>query len=289
MTLEHKTWLALQWISSVPHFSLPIILHTLFSSESGKIKTWIIEQASVICAQEASFITDKAKDGPFSIDAENLQVPASGLSVDIVKAFSFSSMLETYERALPHLQCILKAVVQKDKKAMKKGTEDPDQGQVLVNSVLLNLHSHQTNYHACMNSILLWDNKCQAILSLSEDSLAQAQLAANDPAKLKSFHMTILTGPKRLMKHQHSMGEGTEGLTAEQIMSADSFQATLNKCHELSPDKSLADIMPSLIEEIPSLSALAVHIPLVFDPKAISTHKTEEYYLPTFDQEQGST
>ncbi|KAJ2930942.1 hypothetical protein H1R20_g6161, partial [Candolleomyces eurysporus] len=388
MSLEHKTWLALQWISSIPHFSFSTFIVTMFRTDSPvvtaysnkflvekshipvmelwlngkgdkepkKVKTtvkegraattdWVISSAATICAREAGFMTDKASDGPFSKNAAALRVSATAVSVKTVQGFRLADLQEVYDQTLPHLQKILKGVIAKDKKTIKPGSRNPDQGRTLVNSVLLNLRSRRTNYHASMNSLLMWDNRvpkrcvialnrlgvtasypfqCRAVLSLGKDSIAQARAGANDPSKIKVFPYDNFNWVKKAHEAsalhgsvQHDqvsallviappVGEGTEGLTAQQIMSVDSLKATEGRRHELPPQKALADILPSLedhqefrrnailhvaqmlAEELSPVSTFGSEIPVFTDPKAIPTHKTEEYYLPTFDQEQGS-
>ncbi|RXW12444.1 hypothetical protein EST38_g13409 [Candolleomyces aberdarensis] len=307
---------------------------------------WVIRSAAGICAREASFVTDRASYGPFKEEAASLRVPASRVTVETVRSFRVANLLATYEHTLPRLQEILKAVIGKEGKPLVEGSRDPAHGRTLATSILLNLRSRQTNYHACMNTLFGWDNRvpkrfisamnhygvtssyeyqCRAILSLSEDSITQARAAANDPAKIKllpydNFNWVIKTYEASALHGsvQHDqvsallviippVGEGVEGMSAAEIMNVESLRPTESKRHDLPPRKSLTDILPSLedhnkfrqnailhvarilVEEIPSLKDFAPQIPLFTDPKAIPTQKTEEYYLPTFDQEQGST
>ncbi|KAJ7853028.1 hypothetical protein B0H14DRAFT_2580598 [Mycena olivaceomarginata] len=75
----------------------------------------------------------------------------------------------------------------------------------------------------------------------------------------------------------------------------------------LPPNQSLTEIMPSredqvsfrdncikhigfiLCDEVQQWSSLLRHLGIFIDPRAIPPHITERYYLPTYDQEQGST
>jgi hypothetical protein len=56
------------------------------------VKRWIIAQAAAICAQEASFLTDTASQGPY-YQALTLCVPAHSLDVQQLRAFSVPDLL----------------------------------------------------------------------------------------------------------------------------------------------------------------------------------------------------
>ncbi|KAF5318227.1 hypothetical protein D9611_014741 [Ephemerocybe angulata] len=164
MSPEEKARLMLETLAEIPHFSLSTFLRTLFMSNSGDItkytnrflsedshislmsvwlkenpskkqvskdarlsmQSWIITEAASICAKEASFLTDKASDGPFKSEAMHLRVPAHAVTVEIVKGFRIGGLLKMYERTLPSLQCILKAVINKDEKELNEKSRDPD-------------------------------------------------------------------------------------------------------------------------------------------------------------------
>ena len=57
----------------------------------------------------------------------------------------------------------------------------------------------------------------------------------------------------------------------------------------ISQELSILHIAQILVEEVPSFSGFRSTLVAFEDPRAIKPHRTEEYYLPTFDQEQGST
>ncbi|KAG2021112.1 hypothetical protein CC2G_006374 [Coprinopsis cinerea AmutBmut pab1-1] len=309
-------------------------------------RAWIIQSAAEICAKEASHLTDNAFHGPFQEEARFLRVSAHDIGIQHPKGFSLSRLLEIYRRTLPHLQTILEAIISKETKIMKPGTRDPDHGRTLLTSMLLNLRSRRTNYHAAMNSLILWDNRvpkrltsalnklgittsyafqCRAILSLSKAAVREVRRVANDPSKITvlpydNFNWVQNSPESTTLHHsvQHDQvsallivvpTEGTEleGKSAHDILNLKDFEATKRMRHELPAHKSLSDILPSLddhhtfrqnaiihvarilTEEIPSYNYLQSALPRLSDPKAIPTRKTEEYYLPTFDQEQGST
>ncbi|KAH6886597.1 hypothetical protein BKA70DRAFT_1573928 [Coprinopsis sp. MPI-PUGE-AT-0042] len=196
MTLEQKTWLVLQWIVEIPHFSLALFADTLFTSnlnvitpyanrflsqrhhiglmnawlhgspnKSSKKSTrdaqsetadWVIESATSLCAREASFVTENSQNGPFKTEAASLRVSAHKITVETVKNFRVPDLEKTYERTLPRLQKILKSVVGGEDKAQKKGSCNVNHGRTLSTSILLNLRSRRTNHHAVMNTFLMW-------------------------------------------------------------------------------------------------------------------------------------
>ena len=95
--------------------------------------------------------------------------------------------------------------------------------------------------------------------------------------------------------------------SAQHLASVERFVSQMGHHHKLPPDDALKNIMPHqedhqtfcelasihvahiLTKEIESFHVLQSTIPEFKDPNAIPPHKTECYYLPTFDQEQGST
>lgn len=212
----------------------------------------------------------------------------------------------------------------------------------MITSSILNLRSRKLNYHAAMNSLILWDNRVpkrliqafnhlgistsygfqiQAIAALSKNSLLQAQKAANDPAKIKmlpydNFNWTAYAVEATALNKSATHDEVSAllvilptpiGESAEHITSIPRFEATARTRHELPPRKSLADIMPTshdqqsfrensiihlqniLVTQVEGLAKFSPAVPSFRDSAAIFPAKTEQYYLPTFDQEQGST
>ncbi len=105
--------------------------------------------------------------------------------------------------------------------------------------------------------------------------------------------------------------EGVSGpslpLLARNVMNIGRFDAGFGRRHELSPEASLQRILPTLDDQQQFRRAVIIHIqsilasdtgpfarfhatvPKFDDPHAIVPHKTERHWLPTFDQEQGST
>lgn len=97
------------------------------------------------------------------------------------------------------------------------------------------------------------------------------------------------------------------GLSAHDVTDIRQFTTLQGHRHQIPARQSLLDICPTgedqkhfrknsilhvleiLATEIQHLSKFKSSIPSISDSSAISPTKTEEYYLPTFDQEQGST
>ena len=93
---------------------------------SNPTADWIVRNAAGICSKEASWLTDRASDGPFKKDAEFLRVSATDVTVNLVQEFRLPKLLERYDRTTRHLQVVLKAVINKEGKALKPGSRDPN-------------------------------------------------------------------------------------------------------------------------------------------------------------------
>ncbi|KAF9542265.1 hypothetical protein CPC08DRAFT_738717 [Agrocybe pediades] len=375
LTDDEKTMLTLKFMTSTfSRFGLRKMLASLFSSEDptlrayankfyadgAHIKTmeqwwdmnggtrdealakWAVQKSADVCAKEASCLTNRASQGPYEEDARFLRVRAQDVNVKLLEGFSSDSLLQRYERVVPNLQVILSAVIAKDSDITQLGTRNPNAGRTLVTSILLNLRSRQTNYHASMNSLLLWDNQTskrlvqafnhlgitssysfqtRAIASLSKNSLVLAQRAANDQSKIKmlpydNFNWSARAWESTALHTTVTHDEVSalliiiptpEGCMAADVTNISSFSVTEGTRHRIPYEKALTDILPSstdqkdfreaaiihvqqiLTEEIQALSRYSKDIPSFKDESAIKPQKTEEYYLPTFDQEQGST
>ena len=167
--------------------------------------------------------------------------------------------------------------------------------------------------------------QCRLVLNLSHDSINDARKAANNPLTGNVFPYDNFNWRKiareasalhKSVQHDQvsallitiePMEELTGTLTMKDIMSVEAVTKTEGSRHNIPPIESLASILPKaedhksvrdnavlhvariLCEENDLLAPLAKTIPLFSDPEAIPTHKTEGYYLPAFDQEQGST
>lgn len=150
-----KTRLVLQFMrNTLSRFSLHKFLSTIFSSSDGSIKNftkifladgghlelmemwwnprekrmadWAVQKTAYICSQEASHLTDRASEGPHFHDAQFLQVSSKHASVRILNHFRIHDLLDRYERTTPHIQVILKSIINKDKKDLKPGSRDVD-------------------------------------------------------------------------------------------------------------------------------------------------------------------
>jgi len=101
--------------------------------------------------------------------------------------------------------------------------------------------------------------------------------------------------------------EGLDALTAPQYTDLCRFEECASGHHQIPADKALEAIIPSSKDQMEFCKNTILHVarmlgdkvkifadflpdlPKIKDPRAMPAHKTEEYYLPTFDQEQGST
>ena len=112
---------------SFPRFSLCLLFKTLLVSGSKGIKNtvntwqgnggieelldllwartglsdeavceWVVQKASMVCAREASFLTDRAAEGPHKAHASALCVPAQSVSFAWLESFSLQSPCNVY-------------------------------------------------------------------------------------------------------------------------------------------------------------------------------------------------
>ena len=194
-----------------PWFSLPQFLKTLFTSQAGAIKNytsvflagdvplqlmdiwwvesqaktkfrnWVVEKSGTVCAQECSWLTDQASDGPHFTDAKFLRVTPKEMTVALVELFRLHDLMERYRRVTPQLQLFLHMVIGKD----GSGSDSPGrtgrnidvvstvfmtictvpiclchaQGCTMLISMILNQRSRLLTYHTSINALVLWDNQ----------------------------------------------------------------------------------------------------------------------------------
>jgi hypothetical protein len=100
---------------------------------------------------------------------------------------------------------------------------------------------------------------------------------------------------------------GPNAPTATHLADIEHFAATASTQHRMTTEDALKDILPNsndqctfqdlailhiayiLFEDIKCFSKFRNTLPKFSDHLTIPPHKTEQYYLPTFNQEQGST
>src|SRR5712672_75624 len=100
--------------------------------------------------------------------------------------------------------------------------------------------------------------------------------------------------------------EGPDALTAPQYTDLRRFEECTGGRHKIPADEALEAIIPNsedqmefrknailhvahiLGDEVKIFADFLLDLPKIEDPRAMPARKTEEYYLPTFDQEQGS-
>ncbi|KAJ7211427.1 hypothetical protein C8J57DRAFT_1605879 [Mycena rebaudengoi] len=164
----------------------------------------------------------------------------------------------------------------------------------------------------------------RAVESLTKDSVRLAKSVANDPEKLKLLPYDNFNWMARAYETSVTHGstshdqvsallvvirlpEGSPPSAAAELGSIHNFESTARTRHRLPSHQSLAEILPSqqdqlmfaanaathighiLTEEVQAFSAHRKDIPQFFDPHALPPDKSEEYFLPTYDQEQSST
>ncbi|KAG6819049.1 hypothetical protein H0H93_015957 [Arthromyces matolae] len=169
-----------------------------------------------------------------------------------------------------------------------------------------------------------YPSQARAVMALSRDSLRLARLAANDPTKVTllpydNFNWTARAWESTALHHSIThdevsallvvlqMPDGPDVPSAEQLTSVSRFSETEGTRHRIPNHQSLSEILPTASDQTAFRTNAIVHvlqilcseikafnihkqcIPAIKDTLAIVPQKTEEYFLPTFDQEQGST
>lgn len=161
----------------------------------------------------------------------------------------------------------------------------------------------------------------KSITALRKSSVASARAAANDRNKIQMLPYDNFNWISRAWEATALHGSVSHdevsailvilptppGLSAHDVTNIEQFAPLQGTRHRIPPRQSLTDICPTgpdqkefrknailhvlqiLATEIQYLSKFKSSIPKIADSSAIPPAKTEEYYLPTFDQEQGST
>ncbi|KAF7968891.1 hypothetical protein HWV62_28926 [Athelia sp. TMB] len=164
----------------------------------------------------------------------------------------------------------------------------------------------------------------RAVEELGKDVVRVARVVGRDPMKIKQLVYDNFNWRSRAWEVSASHGvvqhdqvsailvvlqtsRDQNAPTAAHLTSVERFRASSGKRHQISEDQSLEDIVPSagdhhvfrenailhvahiLSEDLKQFHGFRASLPKFTDPKAIPLCKTERYYLPTFDQEQGST
>jgi hypothetical protein len=165
---------------------------------------------------------------------------------------------------------------------------------------------------------------CRAINSISINAVLLARDVAADESKVKQLaydnfnwvshtwepsatHGNLTHDEVSALLFVLKIPEGSNSPTVAEVTDLQAFRDAAGARHRMSPSDSLTSILPSkgdqlifrsnavihvrkiLSEEIHSFSSFCSHIPKIWDPTALKAETSEEHYLPTFDQEQGST
>ncbi|KAK7055762.1 hypothetical protein R3P38DRAFT_2498651 [Favolaschia claudopus] len=166
--------------------------------------------------------------------------------------------------------------------------------------------------------------RTDAVVHMSRDSVKLARAVAADSTKLKMLpydnfnwvsHVFESSAAHRKVTHDQvsallvvvNVPDDPQTLPAHELASVKRFEDTAGARHRLPAQQSLEEILPSredqksfrincikhveyiLCEEVNSWASFRSSIEHIVDPRAIPPHVTEMYYLPTYDQEQGST
>ncbi|KAJ7340585.1 hypothetical protein DFH08DRAFT_704319, partial [Mycena albidolilacea] len=286
----------------------------------------ILCKAADLCDREANYLTENALRGPHFKEALYLRVPADTITVQHLQSFSLPKVLDTYEQTTPGLQKLLRAA------------EYTIQARAMITSMILNMRSRETNLHAAMNPLFLWDDtvprrviqilnrfafcasdkyRQKVVKSISTDVVRLARKAANDPKKLillpnDNFDWVGKTWETSATHASVTHGQVSailvvldtpSGMNTASLASVDNFNLTLGNRHKIPADQSLEEILPTASDQCIFENNAVIHVAHIevktmskfhgeyklSDPHALPTVRSEEYYLPTYDQEQGLT
>ncbi|KAJ6536865.1 hypothetical protein B0H19DRAFT_962392 [Mycena capillaripes] len=166
--------------------------------------------------------------------------------------------------------------------------------------------------------------RTEAVTYVSKDSVELARAVAADPMLLKMLpydnfnwvsHAYEASATHGNVTHDQvsallvvvNVPDDPQTLPPAELASVKRFEESAGTRHRLPAGKSLEEIMPSqedqdsfrdncikhigyiLCGEVKEWAVFRPQLDIFLDPRAISPHITSLYYLPTYDQEQGST
>ncbi|KAJ7684985.1 hypothetical protein DFH06DRAFT_1313354 [Mycena polygramma] len=243
----------------------------------------------------------KAVIGKEASPSANESVIRSQRNPDMARTLVTSMILNLRSRET-NLHCAINSLVLWDARVPKRVVQT------------LNRYGFCTSY--------LYQSK--AVGSISRDGLALTRVAANDPEKLllvpydnfnwmqtaweaSATHGNVSHDQVSALLVVLRLPEGSPPGEAARLASIDNFAQTARTRHLIPPDQALEQILPSaddqhtfadnatkhvaqiLCDELDGLRSNRNDLVDFFDPHALPDTKSEEYFLPTFDQEQSST
>jgi hypothetical protein len=164
----------------------------------------------------------------------------------------------------------------------------------------------------------------QSVLFLGRDAVHVARNVASDPNKLKmlpydnfnwmsrawevsAVHGSVQHDQVSVMLVVLNQPRGPDDPSAAHLANTERFAETAGTRHHMAAEDALEAIVPNANDQCAFRDAAILHVAYILsdnvkgfltfrgnlpkfdDVLAIPAHKTERYYLPTFDQEQGST
>ncbi|KAJ7667161.1 hypothetical protein B0H17DRAFT_1162454 [Mycena rosella] len=291
------------------------------------IGDWIMAHATELCSREVTQLTTRASEGPHFADAQYLRVPANAINIDLLQSFSVPGLLKLYERCTTWLQTFLKAGRTLITSMILNLRSRKTNLHGAINTLMLwdgrvpkRLVQTLNRYGFCTSYLY----QIKAVGSVSKDAVMLARSVANDPEKLlllpyDNYNWRETAWETSEMHGNISHDEVSALLVvldlppdslpgeAGRLASVNNFAQTARTRHHIPPDEALEGILPTdvdqrtfadnavkhvgqiLCDEIAALSSHRNDLPEFFDPHALPAAKTEEYFLPTYDQEQSST
>ncbi|KAJ7245498.1 hypothetical protein C8J57DRAFT_1438306 [Mycena rebaudengoi] len=286
------------------------------------VSDWIIGQATEICRREVSRLTEDAADGHYYEEAKSLRIPAASVSVNLLQSFSIPKLLLLYENAIPQLQKFLKAGRTMITSMILNLRSRKTNLHCAMNSLMLwdgrvPRRVVQTLNHYGFSTSYPYQTK--AVESISKDAIRLARSAANNPENLLLLPYDNFNWMTHAWETSVTHGNISHDQVSALLVTVPilyfSCQTVhdqeklddLQTRHHIPQDQSLEEILPTaadqrifadnavkhvadiLCDEIASLSSHQNDLPNFSDPHALPIRRSEEYFLPTYDQEQAST
>ncbi|KAJ7854783.1 hypothetical protein B0H13DRAFT_2254728 [Mycena leptocephala] len=208
-----------------------------------------------------------------------------------------------------------------------RSQRNPDMGRTLITSIILNLRSRETNLHGAMNVLMLWDARVpkrvvqtlnrygfctsylyqsKAVISVSKDGVRIAR-HMQTAWEASATHGSISHDQVSALLVVLALPKGSPLGEAARLAGVENFAQTAKTRHLIPPDQALEEILPTaldqrtfadnamkhvadlLCDELEGFGSHRNDLPDFFDPYALDDTQTEEYFLPTYEQEQSST
>ncbi|KAJ7664175.1 hypothetical protein B0H14DRAFT_2425115 [Mycena olivaceomarginata] len=310
-----KTFSVLDHLKTLPNFTLRNLITVLFTSEDSSIKNvtnsylgrnghihlletvftdqaiadpsvadWIVSKAVEICNEEASGLTDTARKGQHYDDAKSLRAPVSSINVQLLQSFSIPKLHALYQRTTSISPEIFEGCY---RERITSSRFRRASAQTMITSMILNMRSRETNLHAAINALVLWDGRVpkrvvqmlnhygfctsylyqsKAVANVSKDGVSLARQVANDLTKMSLLPYDNFNWVDKAWEVSATHGSVSHdqvsallvvlklppeaGPTeAGRLASIDCFEQTARTRHILPAEQALEEILPTSADQ----------------------------------------